>query len=140
MCSWCLIPRSIGSSWRSGAAPTVPSSRRSTARPGSEASDTTVPNPGELPERWSALPGLYRNDNPWSPALRIVSRKGGLALQWPSDIGDEGGDAALIPLADGWFAVGEERDPRRIRFLGEADGLAIVAEFNGGRWYRASEQ
>ncbi len=98
------------------------------------------PEPQMLPERWSALPGLYRNDNPWSPALRIVSRKGGLALQWPSDIGDEGGDAALIPLADGWFAVGEERDPRRIRFLGEAGGLAIVAEFNGGRWYRASEQ
>ncbi|HEY6568490.1 MAG TPA: serine hydrolase [Actinomycetota bacterium] len=97
-------------------------------------------DPDPLPEAWAGFPGLYRNDAPWGSALRIISRKGHLALQWPSDVGDEGGDAPLLPLADGWFAVGEERDPRRIRFLGDVEGAAVVAEFNAGRWYRASEQ
>jgi D-alanyl-D-alanine carboxypeptidase len=98
------------------------------------------PSPEPLPEAWSGYPGLYRNDNPWSPVLRIVARKGGLVLQWPWDIADEGGDAPLIALPGGWFAVGEERDPRRIRFLGEVEGQAVVAEFNAGRWYRSAEQ
>jgi hypothetical protein len=36
--------------------------------------------------------------------------------------------------------VGAVRDPRRIRFDGAADGKAIVAEYNGGRWYRSFEE
>ena len=96
-------------------------------------------DPDPLPEAWAGFPGLYRNDAPWGSALRIISQKGRLWLQWPDDIGDEGGDAPMLPLADGWFAVGQERDPRRIRFLGDVDGLAVVAEFNGGRWYRATD-
>jgi D-alanyl-D-alanine carboxypeptidase len=102
--------------------------------------DYAGPDPQALPDGWSGYPGLYRNDNPWSPVLRIVAQKGRLVLHWPSDTGDEGGVAALLALDDEWFAVGQERDPRRIRFLGEADGLAIVAEFNAGRWFRSPEQ
>ena len=98
------------------------------------------PDPVPLPPPWAAHPGLYRNDDPWSPVLRIVAQKGRLVLLWPSDTDDEDGESGLIPLDDGWFAVGQERDPRRIRFLGEADGRSIVAEFNGGRWYRSFER
>ncbi|MBA3764844.1 MAG: hypothetical protein H0X05_04965, partial [Actinobacteria bacterium] len=90
---------------------------------------------------WIGLPGLYRNDSPWNPVLRVLARKGGLVLQWPYDSGDQGAAGRLVPLGDGWFAVGEERDPRRLRFEGTtAQGKSVVAEFNGGRWYRSPEE
>ena len=98
------------------------------------------PEPEPLPAAWEGLPGLYRNDDPWSPVFRILAQKGRLVLQWPNESADQAGDAPLMPLEGGWFAVGEARDPRRIRFLGEADGEAIVAELNGGRWYRSFER
>jgi hypothetical protein len=43
-------------------------------------------------------------------------------------------------LDDGWFAIGAVEDPQRIRFLGEIEGKAVVAEVNGGRWYRSFER
>lgn len=96
--------------------------------------------PPPLPDAWRRLVGLYRNDDPWAAVLRILPRKGGLVLQWPSAASDEEGSGALVPLADGWFAVGSVRDPRRLRFLGEgARGLAVVAELNGGSWFRSFE-
>jgi len=99
------------------------------------------PDPEPLPEAWVGLPGLYRNDSPWNPVLRVLARKGGLVLQWPYESGDQGTDGRLLPLDDDWFAVGEERDPRRMRFEGTTSGEnAVVAEFNGGRWYRTEEQ
>lgn len=99
------------------------------------------PDPEPLPEAWAGFPGLYRNDSPWNPVLRVLARKGGLVLQWPYESGDQGTDGRLVPLGGGWFAVGEQRDPRRMRFEGRtAGGLTAVAEFNGGRWYRTSEQ
>jgi hypothetical protein len=83
---------------------------------------------------------LYRNDDPWAPVLRILARNGKLVLQWPYEVGNGSTVGELVPLDDGWFAVGAVRDPRRIRFDGEADGKAIVAEYNGGRWYRSFEE
>lgn len=98
-------------------------------------------DPEELPTPWLAHVGLYRNDDPWSPVLRILPRKGRLVLQWPSSAGDDDAEAELRPLADGWFAAGEEPDPRRIRFLGSgAGGRSVVAEFNGGSWFRSFEE
>ncbi len=94
----------------------------------------------ELPDAWRGFPGLYRNDDPWAPVLRILARNGKLVLQWPYEVGNGGTVGELIPLDDGSFAVGAVRDPRRIRFSGEADGKAIVAGYNGGRWYRSFEE
>jgi CubicO group peptidase (beta-lactamase class C family) len=94
----------------------------------------------ELPDVWRGFPGLYRNDDPWAPVLRILARNGKLVLQWPYEVGNGGTVGELIPLDDGSFAVGAVRDPRRVRFDGEADGKAIVAEYNGGRWYRSFEE
>jgi hypothetical protein len=74
------------------------------------------------------------------PTLRVVLRKGRLALQFPVELGDEAGDAELRPLEDGWFAVGEPWEPRRIRFDRVVDGKAVVVGFNGGRWYRSFEE
>ena len=95
--------------------------------------------PGPPPSEWRAFPGLYRNDDPWCPTLRVVLRKGRLALQWPVELSDEEGDAELVPLGDGWFAVGEPWQPRRIRFDRIVDGGAAIAEFNGGYWFRSFE-
>jgi CubicO group peptidase (beta-lactamase class C family) len=99
-----------------------------------------VTEPAELPVAYRGFPGCYRNDDPWAPLLRILVRKGGLVLQWPYEVGGASTAGGLIPLDDGWFAVGAVRDPRRIRFHGDVDGEAIVAEYNGGRWYRSFEE
>jgi D-alanyl-D-alanine carboxypeptidase len=97
--------------------------------------------PDEAPEEWRRFTGLYRNNNPWSPTVRIVLRKGRLALQWPAAASDEDGDLELVPMKDGWFAAGELRDPRRVRFLGNgAEGKAVIVEFNDAQWFRSFEE
>jgi D-alanyl-D-alanine carboxypeptidase len=96
------------------------------------------PAPEEPASGWHRFPGLYRNDDPWNPVLRIVLRKGRLAIMWPTDAGDEEG-GELVPLDDGSFTVGDPRVPRRVRFEGDVDGMAAVTVFNGGRWYRSFE-
>jgi CubicO group peptidase (beta-lactamase class C family) len=97
--------------------------------------------PEPLPPEWSGFPGLYRNDCPWNPVLRVLVRKGGLVLQWPYESGDQGNDGQLVPVGDGSFAVGDQRDPRRVRFEGlTTEGKAVVAEFNAGRWFRSSDE
>ena len=88
--------------------------------------------PDEPPRGWLAYPGLYRNDDPWMPTLRVVMRKGRLALQFPVELSDEAGEAELQPLDDGWFAAGETWQPRRIRFDRLVDGKTVLAEFNAG--------
>jgi hypothetical protein len=90
------------------------------------------------PAEWGRFPGLYRNDDPWSPVLRIVLRKGRLAIMWPTLAGDED-QGELVPLDDGSFAVEEPALPRRIRFEGDLNGSSAVAVLNGGRWYRSFE-
>jgi CubicO group peptidase (beta-lactamase class C family) len=96
------------------------------------------PDPEPHPVAWEAFPGVYRSNIPWGEVMRIVLRKGRLALIWPRE-GELGEEDELTPLRDGWFAVGETWTPRRIRFDRVLDGHAAVAEFNGGRWYRSFE-
>ncbi len=97
----------------------------------------TGTDPAPHPVEWEAYPGIYRNDDPWSPALVVTLRKRRLVLDWPLDNENSGGE--LTPLDDGWFAVGETWTPRRIRFDRLVDGRTILAEFNAGRWHRSFE-
>jgi CubicO group peptidase (beta-lactamase class C family) len=97
------------------------------------------PEPVPAPEAWLACPGLYRNDDPWLPALQVTLRKGRLAMSFPVELSDGAEEGELEPLDGGWFAAGETWEPRRIRFDRLVDGKAVVAEFNGGRWYRSFE-
>lgn len=97
-----------------------------------------APEPEEPPEAWHRHPGLYRNDDPWSPVLRIVLRKGRLAIMWPT-VGGEEDNGELVPLDDDVFAVVDPALPRRVRFEGDVDGMSAVTVFNGGRWYRSFE-
>ena len=84
---------------------------------------------------WEAFVGLYRSNDPWAAAMRVFLRAGRLWLMWP----EEGPEAPLDPLPDGSFAVGERWQPKRIRFDDVVDGRAVVARYNGGRWYRSFE-
>jgi D-alanyl-D-alanine carboxypeptidase len=96
------------------------------------------PEAEALPDAWRRHPGLYRNDDPWNPVLRIVERRGRLTIMWPTDAsGEDGGE--LTPLADGSFAVGDPALPRRVHFAGDVRGLTAVTVVNGGRWYRSFE-
>lgn len=92
--------------------------------------------PGDVPGEWRAYPGLYRSNNPWAPVLRVLLRKGALAVWWSWATQEE----PLLALDEGWFAVGERWQPMRLRFLEVADGRAAAVEFNGARWYRSFEE
>ena len=91
--------------------------------------------PPPPPAEWLAYPGLYRSNNPWYPAIRVVLRKGRLAASIALDAPEE--ELTLLP--DGSFAMGETWTPRRIRFDRIVDGKALLAEYNGANWYRSFE-
>jgi hypothetical protein len=92
--------------------------------------------PPEPPAEWLAYPGLYRSNNPWYGAIRVVLRKGRLAASISLDAPEE--ELTLLP--DGSFAMGETWTPRRFRFDHIVDGKAAQVEFNAGRWYRSFEE
>jgi D-alanyl-D-alanine carboxypeptidase len=96
------------------------------------------PEPEDPPAEWRRHPGLYRNDDPWGPVLRVVLRKGRLAILYPTDTSDEEG-GELVPLADGSFAIGDAALPRRVRFEGDVAGHTATTIVNGGRWFRSFE-
>jgi D-alanyl-D-alanine carboxypeptidase len=97
------------------------------------------PDPEESPAAWDRHQGIYRNDDPWSAVIRIVLRKGRLAILWPTDASDEE-DGELTPLDDGSFAIGDPALPRRVRFEGDIRGMTAVVVCDGGRWYRSFEE
>ena len=93
------------------------------------------PVPVTVPVEWAPFPGLYRSNDPWASALVVYPRDGRLFATWPR----EGEELPLIPLEDGGFAMGEEWQPRRLRFEEVVNGRAAIVWFNGGRWYRAAD-
>ena len=100
------------------------------------ASDYDGPDPDPIPVAWRSFEGLYRSHDPWSPVLRVYPRKGQLFLAFPAALEE----FALTPLDEGWFAAGDVALPRRLRFLGDVDGHAVAAEYNGSKWYRSGEE
>jgi len=85
------------------------------------------------PPQWDAYPGHYRSHNPWTSNIRIVLRKGALALIHP-----DGGEQPLTPLADGAFRLGAtDHSPERLRFDTIVDGHALRASLSGELYYRA---
>lgn len=84
------------------------------------------------PQEWLAYPGHYRSHNPWFANIRVVLRKGELALIYPG--GDE---AILAPLGHAVFRIGaDERSPERIRFDTIVEGAALRATISGCDYYR----
>ena len=90
------------------------------------------PTTFDYPEEWDAYPGHYRSHNPWISNFRIVRRKSGLALIYPS-----GEDEPLSPLGKTIFRVGEDdRSPERIRFDAILNGRALRANLSCNDCYR----
>ena len=89
---------------------------------------------GEFPVRssWRACAGHFRSNSPWLSNLRVVLRKGQLALIRPY-----GEEEPLVPLKDGSFRVGSHPScPERIRFEMIVNGKAHLAVLSAGRYYR----
>ena len=88
----------------------------------------------DYPQEWDAYPGHYRSHNPWGTNFRIILRKRGLKLVYPS-----GEEDALVPVGDRVFRVGEDdHSPERIRFDVILDGQSLRANFSCGEYYRTS--
>jgi D-alanyl-D-alanine carboxypeptidase len=92
--------------------------------------------PTRLREEWAPHPGVYRSNDPWANVLVVFERDGSLFAMWPR----EGEELPLVPLDDGRFAMGEEWQPRRLRFEDIVNGRTAAVWYNGGRWYRESDR
>ncbi len=96
------------------------------------------PEPEPAPAGWHSYTGLYRSNNPWSPVLRVIIRKGRLTMIWNDDISPT--EEELIPLGDGRFHVGtREWTPAWVHFDEPLDGVPTRAVFNNAYWYRSFE-
>jgi D-alanyl-D-alanine carboxypeptidase len=93
----------------------------------------TGPMVFDYPAAWDAYPGHYRCYNPWQSNVRIVLRKGSLALLYPG-----GSEEPLTPLPDGSFRVGEDAEsPERARFSGVViDGQCQRVNLSGNDYDR----
>jgi CubicO group peptidase (beta-lactamase class C family) len=85
--------------------------------------------------RWTAHAGFYRSNDPWGATVRVFERGGSLYAMWP----DDGEEFELTTLDDEWFAVGDPRTPRRVRFGDPIDGVFQSFALNGGIAYRSFE-
>ena len=57
----------------------------------------------DVPPEWQSYTGHYRTYNFGLTNFRVVIRKGGLLIVYPS-----GGHETLVPVGDGLFRVGED--------------------------------
>ncbi len=85
------------------------------------------------------LAGTYLSHQPWTPRFQVDARADGrLWLSFPG--GEPDGfeqDQPLIPMARGWYRVGEDRlGPERLRFDTVIDGRAHRAWLSGWDFYR----
>ncbi len=84
------------------------------------------------PPEWAAYPGHYRSHNPWVSNVRVVLRKGSLALIYPSGL-----EEPLVPLGGSAFRVGAGAwNPEQIRFGPVVDGEALQATLSMCAYYR----
>jgi hypothetical protein len=92
------------------------------------------PQKFDSPSDWDAYPGHYRSHNPWDTNFRVVLRKGGLKLIYPS-----GKEEPLVPVGGGEFRVGaNDVCPERIRFDVIVDGQALRANLSCAEYFRTS--
>lgn len=90
----------------------------------------------------AALVGTYRSHDPWEPVLRVEARGDRLWLVFPAGGGDGFEDGqALVPMARGWYRVGEDRlGPERMRFDTIIGGLARRAWLSGWPYFRTDPE
>jgi CubicO group peptidase (beta-lactamase class C family) len=89
------------------------------------------PRSFDPPKEWSGYRGHYKATHPWTNNFRVFLRRGRLWMEMPG--GDE---RLLVPIEDGLFRIGEERQPETVRFDEVAGGWAQRAVVSGVAYYR----
>jgi CubicO group peptidase (beta-lactamase class C family) len=82
------------------------------------------------------LAGRYASWNPWAPGFRIFDRPSGLWLSFTGEALDVEPERRLEPVDDGYYRVGAEWSPDRVRFDMVVDGKAERAVYDGAPFYR----
>jgi len=96
--------------------------------------DYSGPTSFDYPGEWDVYPGHYRCYNPWHTNVRIVLRKGRLAL-----LHSGGAEEPLMPLPDGSFRIGDDLEsPERAHFHADAvvDGQCLRVNLSGNDFER----
>jgi D-alanyl-D-alanine carboxypeptidase len=83
------------------------------------------------PPDWETYTGHYRSEDHWFSNFRIVARQGKL---WMID--SDGSETELKPAEPGYFQLGSEPTPERIRFDTPIGGKTLRAELSGKFFYR----
>jgi CubicO group peptidase (beta-lactamase class C family) len=92
----------------------------------------TAPTPDQ-----AVVAGTWRSHDPWCPVFHVEAQSERLWLILPggSDGFEDG--QPLVPMANGWYRVGEHRlGPERLRFDTVIDGRARRAWLSGWDYYR----
>lgn len=96
-----------------------------------------VPPPAPVPADLLRHPGRYRSHDPWCPVLRVLLRGDRLWLTFPAPPDGFDDEQPLVPLADGWFRVGDDPGgPERMRFDITHEGRSLRAWLSGWPYYR----
>ena len=74
------------------------------------------------PRSGAGYPGLYRSDDPWAPALRVVAAQGRGSRSVAERRRDDEEDGELVPARRRLVRGRASRDPRRVRFDGDGRG------------------
>jgi CubicO group peptidase (beta-lactamase class C family) len=100
--------------------------------------DDDVPSPSLEPTPEQAVVvGTYRSHDPWEPVFHVEARGGELWLLLPSEPDGFEAEQVLVPMAGGWWRVGDDRlGPERLRFDTIIDGRARRAWLSGWPSYR----
>jgi CubicO group peptidase (beta-lactamase class C family) len=102
-----------------------------------EDADDDVSGPTEPTPEQAVVAGTYRSHDPWEPVFRVEARGDELWLVFPSAPDGFDDEQVLLPMAGGWWRVGDDRlGPERMRFDTVIDGRARRAWLSGWPSYR----
>jgi CubicO group peptidase (beta-lactamase class C family) len=96
------------------------------------------PAPASEPSpKQAVITGTYRSHDPWEPVFRVEARGPELWLVIPSEPDGFEAEQVLVPMAGGWWRVGDDRlGPERMRFDTVIDGRARRAWLSGWPSFR----
>jgi hypothetical protein len=101
-----------------------------------EEGEPPAPASEPSPEQ-AVITGTYRSHDPWEPVFRVEARGPELWLVIPSEPDGFEAEQVLVPMAGGWWRVGDDRlGPERMRFDTVIDGRARRAWLSGWPSFR----
>jgi CubicO group peptidase (beta-lactamase class C family) len=101
-----------------------------------DAEEAPVGATDPTPEQ-AIIAGTYRSHDPWEPVFHVQVRGEDLWLVFPSAPDGFDDEQVLLPMAGGWWRVGDDRlGPERMRFDTVIDGRARRAWLSGWPSFR----